>query len=121
MTAQQILNALPLIQNIMDLNLPIKKAYEVYTLAKLINEKREFFINEEKKIIEKFNATVAENGTIRFQSPQDQLAFYQAHSELMNYEVDDLKAVELSLSNLESAQLKPYEIGLLENIITFVD
>ena len=56
MTAQNMLNALPIIQRFMDLNLPIDKAYKVFSLTKQINEKSEFFINKENYRLEPVEA-----------------------------------------------------------------
>ena len=70
MIAIQLINTLPIIQKLMGLNLPIKKAYKIYTLAKLINDKRDFFINEEKKIIDKFDGNLTESGNIIFKDEE---------------------------------------------------
>jgi hypothetical protein len=119
MTVQQMLSALPMVQKIMELKLPIKKAYKAYYLAKVINEKRDFFIGEEKKLIDKFEAEVLEDGNIRFKDSESQLGFMRDHAELMNYEIEDVAAIELSFDDLGEAKFTPMEIMQLEGVINF--
>lgn len=119
MTVQQMFNALPILQRLMELKLPIKKAYKVYNLAKVINEKREFFINEEKKLIEKFNAQVSENGMLKFEKMEDQVNFLQEHEEMMNYEELDLEVLELDFDDLGDTEFSPIEVMQLEGVISF--
>ena len=114
-----MLNALPILQRIMELKLPIKKAYKVYSLAKVINEQREFFINEEKKLIEKFNAEIVENGGIKFKNSEEQTQFIQEHTELMEYEVTGLETLELDFDDLGEVEFTPVEIMQLEGVISF--
>lgn len=120
MTVQQMLNSLPVLQRVIDLKLPLKKAYKVYSLAKVINEQREFFIKEEKKLIEEFNAEILDNGSIKFNDAEDQQTFMQKHIDLMNYEVD-LTAVELSFDDLGDAEFTAKDMMALEGVINFVD
>lgn len=119
MTVQQMLNAFPVLQKIMELKLPIKKAYEIYNLAKIIDEKKDFFMKEEQKIIVKFNAEILENNDIHFNSTEDRFDFIKEHTELMNYDITDLEALELNFSDLGDVNFTPIEIMQLEGIIIF--
>ena len=121
MTVQQMLNSLPILQRLMELKLPIKKAHKVYSLAKVINEQREFFINEEKKLIEKYEAEVLENGGVRFKDAETQGLFLQEHAVLMDYEVTEVKGIELSFDDLGDAEFMPAELLQLEGVINFVE
>ena len=108
MTAQKMLNALPVLQRLMELKLPIKKAHGIYSLAKVINEQREFFMKEEQKLISKFNAEVLENGNIKFNSAEDQMTFSKEHADLMQYEIEELEKqiselkIKMQSSNIKS-------------------
>ena len=115
-----MLNSLPILQRMMELKLPIKKAYRIYSLAKVINEQREFFIIEEKKLIEKFEAEVLEGGNIRFEDVESQRGFMEEHNALMKFEVN-VEAVDLSFEDLGSAEFTPVELMQLEGIINFVN
>lgn len=119
MTVQQMLNSLPTLQRIMELKLPIKKAYKVYSLAKLINEQREFFIKEENKLIEKFNAEFLSNGGLKFKNSEEQTMFIKEHAELMSYEVNDLEVLDLDFDDFGDVEFTPVEIMSLEGVINF--
>ena len=121
MKSQQLISALPVLNKLMELKLPIKKAYALYSLAKQVNEYREFFINEEKKRVTIFNIQVAENGDLHFNSQEDQLKFIQEHNELMSYEMEDIKCVDLLFTDLGDLEITPIELGLLDGIINFVE
>lgn len=121
MKVNQMLNALPVLQKIMELKLPIKKAYKIYNLAKSIEDKRQFFIQEEKKLINKFNAEILENGTIKFNSVEDQMTFSQEHEDLMNYEIEELGAIELNFEDLDDVEFTPRDFMTLEGVINFVE
>lgn len=121
MKVQQMLNSLPILQRMIELKLPIKKAYKVYSLAKQINEQQEFFIKEEKKLIEKFHAEILEGGKIKFNSPEDQTSFATEYAVLMQYEVADLDIIELSFEDLGDIEFTPKDIMMLEGVINFVN
>ena len=121
MTIQKLLNALPEVQKLVSLKLPIKKAYQVYILAKLINDKRDFFINEEKKLIEKYQAKIENNGAVSFSNIENQKAFNQEHSELFQYEIDDINVVDLTFDDLKDMEFTPVEIAMLDGVINFTD
>lgn len=121
MTAQQMLNVLPALEKIVGLKLPVKKAYKVYSLAKLINEQREFFINEEKKLIEKFNGVVTETGGIQIGDPEKQVQFVKEHNDLMQYEVEGFTPLELAFDDLGDAEITPADLMILEGVINFVE
>ena len=41
------------------------------------------------------------------------------HAELMNYEIEDIAAIELSFDDLGDAEFTPMEIMQLEGVINF--
>ena len=118
MKVQQMLNAIPVLDKLMTCKLPVKKAYEVYSLAKQIKEQREFFINEEKKLIEKFNAEVTQEGYIQFKTGDDQLNFSNEHKSLLDFEVE-LQILEIAFDELKEIELTPNDMILLEGVINF--
>lgn len=117
MTVQQMFNSLPILQRMMELKLPINKAYAIYTLAKQINDEREFFINKERQMITQFNAEILENGSIKFQNAEDQAKFVSEHAALMGCELENLKAVHLCVEDLGNAEFSPIELMQLEGAI----
>ena len=121
MTGQQILNAIPIVKKLTLIELPFKKAYQVYSLTKQINEKADFFINEEKKIINKFGGGATEHGDIQFPSAEAYNAFLKEHAEFMSCEIDDIAVITLSFGDLEGVSLSPLELSALDGLVEFVD
>ena len=121
MTIQQILNAYPIVKKLIDFKLPIQKAYKIYFLAKQINDKRDFFINEEKKLIELYNAEVDQTGQVSFKTEEEKTNFLQDYSKLLNYNIDDINTINLEINELKDIELSPKELILLEGLINFID
>ena len=117
MTVQQMFNSLPILQRMMELKLPISKAYAIYILAKQINDEREFFINREKQLISQYDANVLENGNIQFKTSEDQMKFSQEHAEMMQCELENLKPVHLNIEDLGESKFTPMELISLEGAI----
>ena len=121
MKVQQMFNALPILQRLVELKLPLNKAFAVYNLIKQIESNREFFIKEERKLIEQFNVELLSNGDLKFNSPEEQAKFIQQHTEMMQCELDDLKVVEISLNDLKDECFSAKEIMLLEGVVNFIE
>lgn len=120
MTVQQMFNALPTLQKLLDLSLPIKKAYKIYNLAKSINEQREFFIEQEKRMMEECGAEPVDGRGLKFPDIEKQKRFIDAHNEMMNCEVD-IKPLELDFNGLDAIELTPMELATLEGVINFIE
>lgn len=119
-TVQQMFNSLPILQRVINLKLPLKKAYKVYSLTKAINEQREFFIKEEQKLIAECGAQVLESGDIKFETPEMRQEFAVKHNDLMNYEVN-LESIELSFDDLGEEEFTVKDLVALEGVINFVE
>lgn len=119
MTVQQMFNALPILQRLMELRLPVKKAYETYNLIKVIEEKRDFITKEEQKLIQKFNCEITEKNQLKFQSQEDQINFINEHNDLINFEID-IQGVELNFNDLKDVEFTPIEMAQIEGIIKFI-
>lgn len=119
MKVKNLASALFIVQKLMSLKLPIEKAYDLYILAKQIKDKKDFFIIEEKKIINRFNVSILENGELKFKSEEDQDQFYTEHDALLNYEVKDISSIELKLEDLKEVKFSAFDISALEGVINF--
>ena len=119
MTVQQMYNSLPIMQRVMEVKLPIKKSYEIYLLAKKINEQRDFFIKKEKELIENYKGVIQENGLITFSNAQDQQACVAEREELLCCELLDISPVELSFEDVKNIVLSAQEIAMLDGVIIF--
>lgn len=118
MTINEMLKALPVLQRVVNFQLAPKKAYEVLSLAKKINEKRAFFIKEERKLIEKFNAEMDETGAYVFPTEEECLAFSEAAEEMMEMDAG-IQKIDLSFEDFSENTMSPAELATLECIINF--
>lgn len=119
MTVRQMYNSLPIVQRVMEVKLPIKKSYEIYLLAKKINEQRDFFIKKEKELIESYKGIIQDNGLVSFSSAQDQQACALEREELLCCELIDINPIELSFEDVENIMLSAQEIAMLDGVIIF--
>jgi hypothetical protein len=67
----QINKAYTSLNKILNMHFPIKKAYQIYLLSKKLNSILDFFLEEERKLIKKFNAEIKENGEVSFKNAAD--------------------------------------------------
>jgi hypothetical protein len=72
-------------------------------------------------LIDKFDAEILENGNIKFNSAEDQMTFSKEHADLMQYEIEELEALELNFDDLGDAELTPRDLMTLEGVINFVE
>lgn len=123
MTLQQMLNAIPALQNIVNLKLPAKQAYALFKLGKEINNQREFFAEEEKKLIEKYNGKVSEQGQITFEDAANQQNFLKDYIELNNMDADISVnlPIEIDIDYLGGENLTANDIETLFDIINFIE
>ena len=88
MNYQTMLNIIPTLQELVSAKLPLKASYALFTLAKEVNTQKDFFVDEERKLIEKYNATVTPRGQISFgDKVEDRKGFLRDYAELNGMEV----------------------------------
>jgi hypothetical protein len=121
MTQYQLLQAIPALGTLGSLKLPMKKAYGIYNLAKKANEAKDFFIEQEKKLIEDYHAEVNENGQISFKEAEDFKGFNEKYTELKTLEAEGIEPIELSIESLGDQELSAADLASLEGVVNFVD
>jgi hypothetical protein len=121
MKIQQLLNAYPIMQKLTTLKLPIKKAHKVFLMVKKIEEQREFFIQEEKKLIEQHEADLKEDGRIYFKDPESKEAFVVADAELGQLEIDGFDPIYLTFDDMGDETFTAADIAALDGVVMFVD
>lgn len=116
----QIINAKEALQKLIKMSFPAGKAYRIYLLSKKINEIFDFFIEEERKLISKFNAEVNDAGEITFQNAGDAENFRDAYVTLQNSEItEELSMIELTEADMKEQTLAPIDIFNLEGLVSF--
>ena len=119
MTQLQIVNAQPALKKILNASFPAKTAYQIYLLSKQVNSIIEFFITEERKLIQKFNALESKNGTVSFTNAGDAENFENEYKALQNLEITDITTIVLTEDDVKNIELTPLDIFNLEGLIVF--
>lgn len=119
MTQIQIIEAMPAIRKLLNASFPAKKAYQIYLLSKQINSIYDFFIAEERKLVQKFRAKNIEDKKISFDNAGDAEQFENEYKALQNLEITDITAVALNEEDVKDIELTPLDIFYLEGLINF--
>ena len=121
MTQKEMFNAIPTIQKLVGTRLPIKSSYAIFKLAKEIDSQKEFIIGEEKKLIEKYNGKIDEQGRITFEDPSVYENFSKEYANLNNLEVELTTAlpIKIDLNAVSGVNFAPADFLTLEGIINF--
>ena len=100
--------------------LPIKTAFSVYQLVKKIEEPYKFALEEEKKLINKYNAEVKENGIISFSSAEDKNSFQNELQELNQLDhYIEIEPIVIKIEDLGEQTITPSDIFALEGFVEF--
>ena len=121
MKIQQLLNAYPIMQKLITLKLPVKKAHKIFLMVKKAEEQREFFIQEEKKLIEQYEAEIREDGRIYFKDSETKNAFLAADFDLGQIEVDGLECIPLTYDDLGDIDFTAADIAALEGVVELAE
>lgn len=116
----QVNKAYQVLQKLSALQLPAKKAFAIYRLAKQFEDPFQFELAFEKKLMEKYNCVMAGDGMFRFPDEEKASAFQKEIEEANNMEVDiSFEKVLLTWDDVNSCSLSANEILSLEGIIDF--
>jgi hypothetical protein len=121
MKIQQLLNAYPIMQKLITLKLPVKKAHKVFLMARKAEEQKEFFVQEERKLIEKYEADIKEDGRIYFKDSESKDAFLAEDTELGQIEIDDFDPIYLTYDDMGDETFTAADIAALDGVVIFVD
>lgn len=119
-TYQKMFNAYPMLQKLVTMELPVKVSYQLYKIGKKIEDEKNFFVQEEKKLIEKYGGEVDAVGKINFKDEKNKEPFIKEYQELNNLEIKDLDSLPIKI-NIEDLNIKlsALEISMLDGVIDF--
>lgn len=119
MTVMELFEVIPVLNKITQMQMPLKKAYEIYQLTKSIKEHIDFLTNKEKEMVEKYNGEYQEEtGEISFKDKKQAQDFYNEHSKFLKEELD-IKKITLSKEDLGTNKISPQDIFILSSCIIF--
>ena len=121
MKQKQMFNIIPTLQKLVGIKLPLKSSYAVFRLAKEIDAQKEFFIEEERKLITKYNGSVNEEGRISFEDPANFELFAKDYTDLNELEVEikEKLPIIIKLDAVEGGDFAPSDFFSLEGVIDF--
>jgi hypothetical protein len=121
MTQKQMFNIIPTLQKLVGIKLPIKSSYAIFRLSKEIDSQKDFFIEEERKLIDKYKGSVDETGRITFKEQSNFEPFIKEYTELNNTEVviKEQLPIVIKLDAVEDGNFAPADFLTLEGIIDF--
>lgn len=125
MTILEALNAIPATSELKQLKLPLKKSKALFQLRKALENTREFYVEEEKKLIDTY-AAKTEDGqpdvrgeSIQFGSIEDKTAFLTERDELLSSDCGiELPPIKLTESDFGN---QPVSVETLEGMGGFIE
>lgn len=126
-----LLNAKGAIQSLAEKRFTsFRKVRELVDLKKAVDAEIEFYVGEERKIVEAYakkddegEPIILEGGRIQLDSIEKKNAFEKEVSELRNLEVDRIKPISLRTGDFRNEEdiPTPAEVLALDGIIDFMD
>ena len=125
MTILEALNAIPATSELKQRKLPFGKSKALFQLRKALENTREFYVEEEKKLIDAYAAKTADGQpdvkgeSIQFGSMEDKVAFLNARDELLSSDCGiDLPPITLTESDFGD---QPISTETLEGMGGFIE
>lgn len=104
-------------------------SYKIAKALKELEEQKEFYSNEERKIVETYavkdekgQVKIIDGNRISFKNQEDAIQFNKEINELQNTEVDIFEPIVIGLSDFKDGEmiLTPQEINSLDGFVEFV-
>ena len=125
MTILEALNAIPALNELRKYKLPFAKAAGIFRLCKSLDSVREFYAEEEKKLLEQYaakdengNPKLLDNGQVLFDCYTDRDAYRSAVDDL--FETDcgvEITPVTLTETDFGEQPISPAMLDELDGIV----
>ncbi len=100
--------------------LPVKKAYAIYQLCKVLETPYKFAVAQERKYLDECHGAPGGDGTVKFPTPAECTAFKEKIEALNRMDVElEPEPVELGESDLGDQMVTPADIAALEGLVSF--
>ena len=120
MTQTKINRAYLALGNVVNFDLPMKKAYGIFKLYKALEEQFDFSVSEEKKYISSLGGSIDLTGKIYFDSEEQWVKYREKMAELGDMDVEvKYEPVTLTEVDLGTQKVKPSDIFALDGFVTF--
>lgn len=120
MKQYQINKAYNALGRLADMQLPVRDSRNLYMLSKQLGDAYDFALQQEKKLIEKYNGVLTGDGGITFSNSDEMKKFSEELAELNNLEIDvEFDPVIISCDAMEGQRISPSDIACLDGFVTF--
>lgn len=120
MTYRQIINIYPALSDLRKLQLPYAKARDVYRLCKFFENEYNFFIEEESKLIIKYNGSVGADSFITFADNDSKVLYANDINKLKDIDSDiAFQPIVLTSNDIGAQTITPETIDRLDGVVTF--
>lgn len=125
MTVIEVLNAIPALKELRKYKLPFAKATGVFRLCKSLDSVREFYAEEESKLLEQYaakdekgNPKLTGSGQVLFDNYADRDAYREAVGELWNTDCGvEINPINLTETDFGEQPITPAMLDDLDGII----
>lgn len=98
--------------------LPLTTAYKIFKLREQMKPAWDFQAQEEYKLMDEYHPEPGENGTVKFHSVEDRLAFEDKLQEIANME-SDVEITPATLPLTDDIALTVGDLADMKPVITF--
>lgn len=120
MTQGEVIRAYRALDSLMTVQMPIKVAYRLHKLKKILQNAWDFQYEREKQYLEEFHGEVLQNGNVKFEDPEQMRAWTEAMTSLKDMEVNDILFEPVKLPASDDIMVKPETLADLDGFV-FLD
>ena len=119
-TQKQVNNAYTSLAYLSKLKLPIKISYDLYKMVKIMEEKFNFSVEEEQKLLAIYDGIVDEQGVVHFKDSDSVAKFNKDHEDLLELEHElDIEPVTINMNLINDQRISIADIINLEGFVLF--
>ena len=105
-----------------NMQLPVRVAHEIYMLMKKLEPFHSYGIEQERKLVAKYNGEVSADGQILFRNKDDAPLFRSELIEMNDLEVEvEFEPVRIPFDAVAEGTLSPMDICNLDGFVIFGD
>lgn len=121
MKQSQINKAYMALTKIANAAIPVRESYALFKLMKQLEPIYKFELEHERKLLEKYDCQIAEDGGIVMSAPSLAEDFRREFNELLNLEVEeDIVPIAIQMESLKDVRMTAVDMISLEGFVEFI-
>lgn len=122
MKQYQINSAYEALVSLAGFKLPVKTSYNIWKVAKKIEEAHSFYEQQKLKYINSHNGVISSDGRVTFNSNNDENLFIKDMNDLINLDIElDICPVVVNLDDFGNQSISITDIARLDGFVEFID